>query len=213
MIRKYTVLDQLHQGRIVAVVRGKSAEDAIEISNACISGGIKSIELAFTTPNCLQAFQELTKKARGTLIGAGTVLDAETARLSILYGASFIVSPNFSKEISEVCNLYSIPYLPGCFTVTEITEALKQGVDVVKVFPGHVVGAGFISSIKGPLPNVNLMPTGGVNLENINHWFDKGAFAVGVGGELTKGLLGENYEQVEKNARQFVSKVSAYTTC
>ncbi|WP_332238295.1 bifunctional 2-keto-4-hydroxyglutarate aldolase/2-keto-3-deoxy-6-phosphogluconate aldolase [Sporolactobacillus sp. KGMB 08714] len=210
MLKKYEVLKKLHQGRIVAVVRGSGADDAVGISGACIEGGINSIEVAFTTPNCLQAFQTLAEGKSGALIGAGTVLDAETARLSILYGASFVVSPNFSKDISEICNLYSVPYLPGCFTVTEMTEALKSGADVVKVFPGSTAGSGFIKSIRGPLPNLNLMPTGGINLENINDWLDQGSFAVGVGSVLTKGSRKGDYRRVKENAQRFVSKVNAY---
>ncbi|RYL95110.1 bifunctional 4-hydroxy-2-oxoglutarate aldolase/2-dehydro-3-deoxy-phosphogluconate aldolase [Sporolactobacillus sp. THM7-4] len=210
MLRKYEVLKKMNQGRIVAVVRGEDADDAVGISQACINGGIGSIEVAFTTPDCLQALQNLKTVKPNALIGAGTVLDAETARLSILYGASFVVSPNFSKEISEICNLYSVPYLPGCFTVTEMTEALKAGVDVVKVFPGSVVGSGFIKSIKGPIPNINLMPTGGINLKNITEWLDQGCFAVGVGSVLTKGSSKGDYTQVEKNAEQFVSELSVY---
>ncbi|MTT30419.1 bifunctional 4-hydroxy-2-oxoglutarate aldolase/2-dehydro-3-deoxy-phosphogluconate aldolase [Terrilactibacillus sp. BCM23-1] len=211
MLNKYEVLNKMNQGRLVAVVRGSDAEDAINISESCIRGGIQSIEVAFTTPNCLEAIRKLADQERDALIGAGTVLDPETARLSILYGAAFVVSPNFSKAICEVCNLYSVPYLPGCLTVSEMVEALKAGVDVVKVFPGSTVGTGFIKNIKGPLPNIQLMPTGGVNLQNVTEWLDQGCFAVGVGSVLTKGAEKGNYTCVEENAEQFAHKVSAYS--
>ncbi|RYM05750.1 bifunctional 4-hydroxy-2-oxoglutarate aldolase/2-dehydro-3-deoxy-phosphogluconate aldolase [Sporolactobacillus sp. THM7-7] len=210
MLKKYQTLTQMHQDRLVAVVRGSDAEDAVNISEACIRGGIRSIEVAFTTPNCLEAIRKLTEQNPNALIGAGTVLDQETARLSILYGASFVVSPSFSKAISEVCNLYSVPYLPGCFTVTEMVEALKSGVDVVKVFPASTVGTGFIKGIKGPLPNIQLMPTGGVHLQNVTDWLDQGCFAVGVGSVLTKGAEKGNYTRVEENAEQFARRVSAH---
>ncbi|WP_018663269.1 bifunctional 2-keto-4-hydroxyglutarate aldolase/2-keto-3-deoxy-6-phosphogluconate aldolase [Heyndrickxia acidiproducens] len=210
MLNKYEVLNKMNRDRLVAVVRGSDAEDAVNISEACIRGGIRSIEVAFTTPNCLEAIRKLSERQQDALIGAGTVLDAETARLSILYGAAFVVSPNFSKEISAVCNLYSVPYLPGCLTVTEMVEALKSGVDVVKVFPGSTVGTGFIKNIKGPLPNIQLMPTGGVNLQNVTDWLDQGCFAVGIGSVLTKGAENGNYTRVEKNAEQFAHKVTAF---
>lgn len=210
MLKKYDVLKKMNQNRLVAVVRGRDAEDACHISEACIRGGIRSIEVALTTPSGLDAIRKLAGKERDALIGAGTVLDADTARLSILAGASFIVGPSFSREISEQCNLYSVPYLPGCLTVTEMVEALKAGADVVKVFPGSTVGTGFIKSIKGPLPNIQLMPTGGVNLQNVTEWLDQGSFAVGVGSVLTKGAEDGNYTRVEENAEQFARKVSAY---
>ncbi|GEB77403.1 bifunctional 2-keto-4-hydroxyglutarate aldolase/2-keto-3-deoxy-6-phosphogluconate aldolase [Sporolactobacillus inulinus] len=207
MLKKYETLNKLNQKRLVAVIRGKNAEDAVAIGQAAINGGIESIEVTLTTPNGLTALQQLKKKEKTAVIGAGSVLDPETARLSIIYGADFIVSPNFSKAISEVCNLYSIPYLPGCFTVTEITEALRSGVDVIKAFPGSVAGLGFIKSIHGPIPNVAIMPTGGVNLQNVDEWLNQGAYAVGIGSVLTKGAENGNYHAVEENAHAFTDKV------
>ncbi|KLI02279.1 2-dehydro-3-deoxyphosphogluconate aldolase [Sporolactobacillus inulinus CASD] len=206
-MKKYETLNKLNQKRLVAVIRGKNAEDAVAIGQAAINGGIESIEVTLTTPNGLTALQQLKKKEKTAVIGAGSVLDPETARLSIIYGADFIVSPNFSKAISEVCNLYSIPYLPGCFTVTEITEALRSGVDVIKAFPGSVAGLGFIKSIHGPIPNVAIMPTGGVNLQNVDEWLNQGAYAVGIGSVLTKGAENGNYHAVEENAHAFTDKV------
>ncbi|GGL46875.1 bifunctional 2-keto-4-hydroxyglutarate aldolase/2-keto-3-deoxy-6-phosphogluconate aldolase [Sporolactobacillus putidus] len=208
MLKKYEVLQEIKSSKIVAVIRGRSAEEACEISRACIRGGIKAIEVTFTTPNSLRVLQKLSNEDVHALIGAGTVLDAETARLAIMNGAAFVVSPNFSKEICETCNLYSVPYLPGCFTITEMVSALRAGADVIKVFPGSVAGPDYIKSVKGPLPNINLMPTGGVGLDNVVRWLDEGSFAVGVGSVLTKAMNGEDYKVVEENARKFVEKVS-----
>jgi 2-dehydro-3-deoxyphosphogluconate aldolase / (4S)-4-hydroxy-2-oxoglutarate aldolase len=211
MLKKFTILNQLKEGKIVAVVRGDSEQEAYEISKACIRGGIQNIEVTFTTPNALDVIKRLSEECDPsiTVIGAGTVLDPATARLAMLNGAKYIVSPHFSKEISEMCNLYSIPYMPGCLTATEMVEALKSGVDVVKVFPGGTVGPSYIENIKGPLPNINLMPSGGVSLDNVQDWLNKGSFAVGVGSVLTKGVELGNYEEVEKRARQFTDKVKS----
>ncbi|MDQ0198014.1 bifunctional 2-keto-4-hydroxyglutarate aldolase/2-keto-3-deoxy-6-phosphogluconate aldolase [Neobacillus ginsengisoli] len=209
MLKKFAILNQLEEGKIVAVVRGESEEDAYQISLACIRGGIKNIEVTFTTPNALDVIKKLAEaNNHSAVIGAGTVLDPGTARLAILNGARYIVSPHFSKEISETCNLYSIPYLPGCLTATEMVEALKTGVDVVKVFPGGVVGPSYIENIQGPLPNINIMPSGGVNLDNVLEWLDKGSFAVGVGSVLTKGIKSGDYEEVERRAQQFTDKIN-----
>lgn len=210
MLKKFEILNKIQQGKVVAVIRGENEQDAYEISKACINGGIVNIEVTFTTPNALQVIQRLVEeyKDSNAVIGAGTVLDAETARIAILHGATYVVSPHFSKEISEICNLYSIPYMPGCLSATEMVEALKTGVDVVKVFPGGTVGPSYIENIKGPLPNINLMPSGGVSLDNVNDWLQKGSFAAGIGSVLTKGIEKGNYEEVEKRAKQFVDKVN-----
>lgn len=209
MLKKYEILKKIQAGKVVAVVRGTNAQDAYEISNACIRGGIINIEVTFTTPGAMDVIKRLSEEAgeSGAVIGAGTVLDPETARIAILNGAEYIVSPHFSKDISEICNLYSIPYMPGCLTTTEMIEALKTGVDVVKVFPGGLVGTSYIENIRGPLPNINLMPSGGVNLNNVVEWLQKGSFAAGIGSVLTKDIEPGNYEEVEKRAKQFFEKV------
>ena len=131
-----------------------------------------------------------------------------TARLAILSGADFIVSPSFDTDVAQICNLYQIPYLPGCMSITEINTALAYGVDIIKVFPGDIVGPRFIKDVKGPLPHVNLMPTGGVSLDNMQEWFDNGVLAVGIGSNLTKGLTGDNYDVVTENAQTYVKKLN-----
>lgn len=204
-MHKYTILKQLHNNYLVAVVRGKSQEDAQLMIDQIIKGGIKNIEVTFTTPGAEHVIQHLQQYADDTVvIGAGTVLDAHTARIAILNGAKYIVSPNFDGDIAQLCNLYSIPYLPGCGSVTEITDALKSGVDLIKVFPGDVLGSDFIKAVHGPIPNVAMMPSGGVSLDNMDEWYQKGAYAIGIGGGLTKGAKDGSDEIIYKNTRKFV---------
>lgn len=141
------------------------------------------------------------------VLGAGTVLDAATAQIAINKGAQYIVSPHLDTNISKLCNIYSIPYLPGCSSATEIIEALRYGSDLIKLFPGGQLGAGFIKDIKGPVPNVELMPSGGVNLDNVSDWIEKGSFAVGIGGDLTKEFTGNNFEVISEKAQKYVEAV------
>ena len=140
-------------------------------------------------------------------IGAGTVLDAVTARLDILAGAEYIVSPSFDQETAEMCNLYQIPYLPGCMTITEIKTALKSGVDIVKLFPGSAYGPSIISAFKAPMPHVNIMPTGGVSLDNMKEWFDAGVVTVGVGGNLLAPAATGDFDKVTEVAQQYAAKM------
>lgn len=209
-MKRLTILDRLTAAGVIAVVRGKTEEEAIKVSDALIEGGVVGIELTFSTPNATEVIKELVKKYAGderVCIGAGTVLDAITARLAILAGAQYIVSPGFDKEIAKECNLYQIPYLPGCVTITEIMQALKYGADIIKIFPGSAVGPDYIKAIKAPLPHVNVMPTGGVSLDNMADWFASGVVAVGSGGNLTKVIDG-NYSSCTKAAKQWISKLN-----
>ncbi|MDZ7834073.1 MAG: hypothetical protein U5K84_00670 [Alkalibacterium sp.] len=139
-------------------------------------------------------------------LGAGTVMDAITARLAIIAGAEFIVSPNFVPEISTICNTYAVPYLPGCGTVTEVVNAMATGVEVTKVFPGGILGPAFIKNVHGPIPHVEMMPSGGVSLDNMDQWMANGAWAVGIGSALTKEMEGDDYSKATENAKAFVDK-------
>ena len=137
------------------------------------------------------------------VIGAGTVLDAATARIAILAGAEFIVSPAFDEETAKLCNLYQVPYMPGCMTITEMTKAMQYGSDIIKLFPGSAFGPSFVKAVKAPLPQANIMPTGGVSLDNIEEWFKNGVVAVGAGGKLASGST----EDIIATAKAFVSKI------
>jgi 2-dehydro-3-deoxyphosphogluconate aldolase/(4S)-4-hydroxy-2-oxoglutarate aldolase len=209
-MKKLNVLEKVIKDGVVAVVRADSKEEAISISEACIKGGINSIEVTFTIQHADEVIDKLTSLYRhqsDVVIGAGTVLDATSARVAILAGAEFVVSPSFDEETAKLCNLYQIPYMPGCMTITEMQKALKLGVDIVKLFPGNAFGPEFIKAVKAPLPQVNIMPTGGVNLENVDEWIRNGCVAVGVGGNLIAPAKTGEFEKITKYAREYIQKV------
>lgn len=200
-------LKKLEKAGVIAVVRGSSKEQALNASHAVIKGGMTGIELTFTVPNAEQAIQELVEMYQentSVIIGAGTVLDATTARFAIMAGAEFIVSPCFDLETAKICNLYQIPYLPGCMSINEMKEALKAGVDIIKLFPGSAFGPSIVKAFKAPLPQLNLMPTGGVSLENMNQWFEAGVIAVGVGGNLMAPAEVDNFEEVTVMSNKYM---------
>ncbi|MHC5227277.1 bifunctional 4-hydroxy-2-oxoglutarate aldolase/2-dehydro-3-deoxy-phosphogluconate aldolase [Enterococcus sp. LJL99] len=208
-MKRTNILIRLEQAGVIAVVRGKSKEEALKASAAIVEGGLYGIELTFTVPQADEVIKELVevyKENDKVVIGAGTVLDATTARLAILAGAEYIVSPCFDKETAILCNLYQIPYLPGCMTITEAKEALKSGVDIVKLFPGSAYGPSIIGAFKAPMPQLNIMPTGGVSLDNLAEWFAAGVVAVGVGGNLLKPAETGDFDQVTAVARQYADR-------
>lgn len=208
-MKKINVLQRLETAGVVAVIRGKDRTEAFRSSEAVIKGGIKGIEVTFTVPEADQLIRDLRAEyldQKEVVIGAGTVLDAVTARLAIMAGAEYIVSPAFDQETAEICNLYQVPYLPGCMTVTEAQTALRSGVDVIKLFPGNIAGAKMISAIKAPLPFINIMPTGGVNLENMVEWVEAGAVMVGVGGSLLKPAETGDFEKITALAKEYTAK-------
>ena len=185
-MKKYEVLKRIEEVGVVAVVRAQNSQEAKRIALACMEGGIDAIEVTFTVPGANKVIEELTEEFGDTLlVGAGTVLDSETARIAILAGAKYIVSPSFNLETAKLCNRYQIPYMPGCMTINEIISAMEAGADIIKVFPGSAFGPDIIKAIKGPLPQAPLMPTGGVSLDNVDQWIKNGCVAVGVGGNLT----------------------------
>lgn len=203
-MRKYEVLKRIEEVGVVAVVRAENSEVAKRIALACMDGGVDSIEITFTVPGANKVIENLTEEfGDKLLVGAGTVLDSETARIAILAGAKYIVSPGFDLDTAKLCNRYQIPYMPGCMTITEMITAMEAGADIIKVFPGSAFGPDFIKAIKGPLPQAVLMPTGGVSLDNVDQWIKNGCIAVGVGGNLTKG----SSEDMTKAAKEFVEKV------
>lgn len=208
MLTKLKVLNAICECGVVAVIRAESKEQAVEISEACIQGGIKAIEVTYTVPGASEVIKVLSDTFKDRLfIGAGTVLDSETARAAILSGAGYIVSPGFDEATAKLCNRYQIPYMAGCMTITEIIRAMEAGVDIVKLFPGNAFGPSFVKSVKAPLPQANIMPTGGVSLENVHEWIAAGVVAVGVGGDLMKGYKEFGIKKVKENARLFVDKV------
>jgi len=203
---KFEVLKEISDVGVVAVVRAKDMEDGIRIAKACRKGGITAIEITFTTPDAHKVIEGLSKEMGSEmLVGAGTVLDSETARTAILAGAKYIVSPGFDEATAKLCNRYQVPYMAGCMTITEMIKAMEAGTDVVKLFPGSAFGPSFIKAVKGPVPQVVIMPTGGVDIDNADQWIKNGCIAVGVGSALTKGTD----EEVAEKAKAFVEKVRA----
>ena len=211
-MQKYDYLNRLINTGCVAVVRGDDADEAVKTVDAVIAGGVTGIELTFTVPHADKALDELSEKygdREDVLIGAGTVLDPATARLAIIAGAKFIVSPSFNADVAKICNLYSIPYTPGCFTPTEIQTALEAGVDLVKVFPGSVAGPALVKALHGPFPQLAIMPTGGVSLDNLETWFDAGVTLVGAGSNLTAAAKTGDYAGVTATAKKYRAKLDA----
>ncbi|MBU7567322.1 bifunctional 4-hydroxy-2-oxoglutarate aldolase/2-dehydro-3-deoxy-phosphogluconate aldolase [Weissella sagaensis] len=205
-MQKMEVLSRLSDAGIVSVVRGATKEEAYKTAIACIRGGVKAIELTFTAPAADQLIKEISEEFvndEEVIVGAGTVLDAVTARIAIMAGAQFVVSPSFDQDTAFICNEYQIPYLPGCMTITEVQTALRYGADIVKIFPGNTVGKGFVKAIKAPLPFANVMPTGGVNLENMHEWFDLGVIAVGTGSDLTGLAKKGDFSGVTNRAKEY----------
>ncbi len=198
-MNKIQVIDSILKNKIVAVIRAESKEEAIKTVEAVKKGGINIIEITMTVPGAIDIIKVLCEKYKDeVIIGAGTVLDSETARCAILAGAKFVVSPMVDKNVIMLCNKYAIPVMPGAVTPKEVIEALECGVDIIKVFPA------IIKSLKGPFPQANFMPTGGVNASNVAEWIKAGAVAIGSGSDLTKGASRGDYELVTKTARELV---------
>jgi len=209
MIEKYNTLKRMLDNGVVAVVRAENAEQAIKIAEAVKNGGIESIEITLTVPGAIDVIKELKKAYPNNevIIGAGTVLDSETARVALLAGAEYIVSPNLNLDVVRLCNRYQKICMPGAMTLKEIIEAMEAGADVIKLFPGNVFGPSMVKAIKGPLPYANIMPTGGVTISNVGDWIKAGCVAVGVGGELTAGAKTGDYALVTQTARAFIEAV------
>ncbi|MGL4876222.1 MAG: bifunctional 2-keto-4-hydroxyglutarate aldolase/2-keto-3-deoxy-6-phosphogluconate aldolase [Clostridium sp.] len=209
-MKKIKVLKSLMECGVVSVVRGDTKETGVQIGKACIKGGVKAIEITYTNKYATDIIRELTDEYENVdevCIGAGTVLDSSTARMAILAGAEYIVSPAFNEETAIMCNRYKVPYIPGVMTINEIIKAHEVGVDVVKLFPGSAFSPSYIKGIKGPLPYANIMVTGGVNIENLDKWIEAGAELVGIGGELnTLGEKGE-FLKIENICKEYAMKI------
>lgn len=210
-MEKLKVMQRIINCGIVAVVRADSPEQALKIADAVKAGGVEAIEITMTVPGAIDVIKELKKAYPGgeILIGAGTVLDPETARAAMLAGAEFFVSPYFNPDMVKLCNRYQKVTMPGAMSIKEVIEVMESGADFVKFFPGSAFGPSIIKAIKGPLPYAPIIPTGGVSLENVGEWIKAGCVAVGVGGELTKGAKKGNYDEVRETARKFVEAIKA----
>lgn len=205
---KIEVLHKIVTSGLVAVIRAENPDQAARIADACSLGGIAALEITFTVPGAAGVIEHLAKKcSKEILLGAGTVLDPETARLAILAGAHFVVSPALNPETARLCNRYQVPYMPGAATIGEVIAGMEYGADIVKVFPGETLGPAFVKAVRGPLPQAQLMPTGGVTVENVAQWIHAGSVAIGVGGNLTAGAKTGDFASITHMAQQFVEKI------
>lgn len=210
MSEKEKNLQEMIDGGVVAIVRVESARQAIEVCGAIARGGIKPIEVTMTVPGAIDVIKEFKSAMKDeVLVGAGTVLDTETARAVILAGAEFIVTPTLNLRVIEMCRRYGKIVIAGAFSPTEILTAWEAGADIVKVFPATVGGPQYLNDIRGPLPQINLVPTGGVDLENTPDFIRAGAVAVAVGASLVdKAALSEGkYDLITEKAKRFIEAV------
>ncbi len=208
MSKKNTISRIIDSG-VIAVVRVESQEKAEKIAYACMSGGVHAIEITFTVSKAWEVIKKLSEKfsENEIILGAGTVLNKETVKLAIEHGAKYIVSPGFDFDSAKLCNELDVPYFPGCMTITEMMNARKIGVEVIKLFPGSIFGPSFVKAVRGPLPDIKIIPTGGVSIENVEAWIESGCVAVGVATELTAPAKTGDYKGVTRLAKEFVSRV------
>jgi 2-dehydro-3-deoxyphosphogluconate aldolase/(4S)-4-hydroxy-2-oxoglutarate aldolase len=198
---------------IVAVVRAPDGEHLVEVARSLFDGGVSVMEITMSVPNALEAIRQV-RQAMGdrVLLGAGTVLDAETARAVLFAGAEFIIAPTLNLDVIRLCRRYDKLVMPGAFTPTEILRAWEAGADIVKVFPADVVGPAFFKALRGPLPQIRLMPTGGVDLSTAADFLKAGACCLGVGGQLVepKAVVERNFDRIRSLARQYVAIVQQF---
>jgi 2-dehydro-3-deoxyphosphogluconate aldolase/(4S)-4-hydroxy-2-oxoglutarate aldolase len=198
---------------IVAVVRAPDGGHLVEVAQTLFEGGVTVMEITMSVPNALEVISQVRQSMGDrVLLGAGTVLDAETARAVLLAGAEFIVAPTLNLDVIRLCRRYDKLVMPGAFTPTEILKAWEAGADIVKVFPADVVGPAFFKALRGPLPQIRLMPTGGVDLSTAADFLKAGACCLGVGGQLVepKAVAERNFDRIRSLARQYVAIVQQF---
>jgi len=198
------IVKRIIDDKAVAVIRLRTSQNFLKVGEALYEGGISILEITMTTPNALALIEEtVARMPKDVLIGAGSVLDAETAKRVIDAGSRYVVSPVFKPAIIQIAHQNDVPAMPGCFSPTEILNAHEQGADVIKVFPADILGMAFFKGIKAPMPFLNLMPTGGVTLTNAGDWIKAGACAVGVGSALVdnKAIEAGNFIKLTENAK------------
>jgi 2-dehydro-3-deoxyphosphogluconate aldolase/(4S)-4-hydroxy-2-oxoglutarate aldolase len=208
-------LRQILEGGIVAVVRSPDGRQLVEVCRALADGGVRVAEITMTVPDALDVLRQV-RQALGerVLLGAGTILDPETARAALLAGAEYLVCPTVNLDVIRLCQRYGKVVMPGAFTPTEILTAWEAGADIVKVFPAEVVGPAFFKALRGPLPQVRLMPTGGVDLSTAADFLRAGACCLGVGSQMIEpqAVAERNFERIRELARQYVAIVQQVRT-
>ena len=207
---KKTVLERITSTGLIPVIRAQSADEAAAVVDAIQAGGLSVLEITMTVPNAVQLIADVVRRAPGALVGAGTVLDPETARACLAAGARFVVSPALNLDTIAACREAGVAVLPGALTPTEILSAWRAGADLVKVFPANAVGGpSYIKSLKAPLPQIGLVPTGGVSLTTATQFIQAGAAALGVGADLVDlaALRRGETGLITERARQFLALV------
>jgi 2-dehydro-3-deoxyphosphogluconate aldolase/(4S)-4-hydroxy-2-oxoglutarate aldolase len=213
MPTKDSTLSRIIDSGVVAVLRAPNGDILIDVAEALLAGGVQSIEVTFTVPGAHRVIEQVADRLGDKiLLGAGTVLDTETARTALLAGAEFIVSPCVNLDVIRLCRRYDKPIMPGALTPTEVLTAWEAGADVVKVFPSDLTGPKYLKALHGPLPQVRLMPTGGVNLDTAADFLKAGACALGIGGSLveSKAVKENDMARIESLAKQYVQIVKDF---
>jgi 2-dehydro-3-deoxyphosphogluconate aldolase / (4S)-4-hydroxy-2-oxoglutarate aldolase len=206
-----SLLQEIIDSGVVAVIRGAKSDTIIPIAESLLAGGVKAIEITAETPGAIQLIEKVSVELGDKVIaGAGTVLDPETARMAIMHGAKFIFSPTINIETINMTKRYGVISVPGAMTPTEILSGYENGADIIKVFPANILGPSYLKDVHGPLPQIPLMPTGGINIENTASYIKAGAVAVGVGSTLvnTKEEMNDAYfNTLREKAIRFVEQV------
>lgn len=209
---KESHLRQILDGGIVAVVRSPDSQQLVEVVRALADGGVTVAEITMTVPGALDVLRQVRQSlGERVLLGAGTILDAETARAALLAGAEYLVAPTVNLDVIRLAQRYSKLVMPGAFTPTEILTAWEAGADIVKVFPAEVLGPAFFKAMRGPLPQIRLMPTGGVDLNTAADFLRAGACCLGLGSQLVepRAVAEGNFDRIRDLARQYVAVVKA----
>lgn len=210
-MKKDAILSKLKQQKVVAIIRAESSDGLLDCAKALAEGGLTSIELTMTTPGAIPMIEKVSAQFPDFIFGLGTVLDTETARAGILAGAKFIVTPVLKPDVITLCRRYSVPIFPGALTPTEIITAWEAGADAVKVFPAEFFGPSYLKAVKAPLPQIDMIPTGGVTPDSIGDFLKAGAIAAAAGSALVdaKSLKEKNWAAITAKAKAFVAAVAA----
>lgn len=211
-MKRSEILQQLIDGGVVAVIRLADAKKLQKVIKAIAKGGVRAIEITMTVPNAVEMIREMARApSADILLGAGTVTDRQTAAKVIEAGAKFVVGPILDLQIIKECHERDTVVIPGCYTPTEIFTAWNAGADIVKIFPATSLGPGFVKDLRGPFPDIRVMPTGGVSIDNVGEWIKAGAVAVGVGSDLLdkKAIEAGQFDALTERARRMVENLKA----
>ncbi len=208
-MKKYEITQRIEKEKIISIVRSDDEEGILGAVGALLDGGLSCVEVPLTVPFPHTVLEKIARKYANSslLLGAGTVLDSESARIAILSGAKYLVTPTLNREVMTLANRYGVPVCCGIATATEALTAAEAGAEWMKLFPASQYSPSIIKDIKAPLPHLQLVPTGGIGVDNIRDWLQAGAVACGVGGSLLKGIGEKNYAQITKNAKEFLARI------